>query len=842
MNFFRVWRRLLAYLTVPTLGLLLAVVFNQWLSREGLPHRAQKLAKETANLSGNANTTVEASDTTLTDSILSIVQSYYVDQDRVDNRSLLLTAIASLSNSPRVKTGANELGVWIEVDDQRRSFALTEEPHFSELLAVFTEVAQMLENAKVSIVTPEAAREGESSAMLLLNAMLAELDPHSTLLSPEAYRELRQGTEGAFGGLGVLVGIRDNLLTVIKPLPKSPALRAGIRKFDRILGIDGTQTFGYTLDELVEHMRGDPGTDVHLSLLRDGAISPSEITLKREVIRVDSVQTEDHVRDGANILRLTIENFASRTSREVLSAIKKARGRFKGALAGIVLDLRANPGGLLDQAVQVSDLFLEQGIIVTTRGRREEVESAGSGFDEVRFPLVILVDGDSASASEIVAGALQDHGRALVIGQPTFGKGSVQTIFELPSERALKLTIARYYTPAGRSIQNVGIIPDVWLQPVFKSKDHVNLFGGYRYKNERFLRNHLDDGREKGVREQPIRWPASKAYYISGRDVEDDGLNEDKRQDQELDLALDIIALQYKTYGEKMPAEAQRASHWLGLAGPTLQKKAEEMNRQTWDYLKKEENVEWVAAKDSVYGADLVLELSDKEITEVVPGAQVKALWKIKNRETKPVHRLSIFVRSEIPGFETREYLVGTVAANGERNGSLEIPIPQSFEPGPVLLRVGVAVDAWPAHNAALDLPIVVAERKTADIDMAAQLTEEVGGSLAGVLEGAETAVLKVQLKNQGEAEARDVEVKLVNLSGEQVKVLEGTTQIKAIKKGGSTAVDFKVKAQSNLLSNELAFGITVDSKDLKSSQKHRFTIKSRGNSEFSGIPGVTSH
>ncbi|TWW09015.1 carboxyl-terminal protease [Planctomyces bekefii] len=194
--------------------------------------------------------------------------------------------------------------------------------------------------------------------MTLLNSTLAELDAHSALLSADAYRELRQGTEGSFGGLGVLVGIRDNMLTVIKPLPRSPAQRSGIQRRDRILGIDGLFTYGYSLDELVEYMRGDPGTSVNLSLLRDGARAPSEVVLKREIIHVDSVTAADIVRGPLKVLHLTIENFASRTSREVLSAIKKFRVRHNGVMNGLVLDLRSNPGGLLDQAVQVADLFL----------------------------------------------------------------------------------------------------------------------------------------------------------------------------------------------------------------------------------------------------------------------------------------------------------------------------------------------------------------------------------------------------------------------------------------------------------------------------------------------------
>jgi carboxyl-terminal processing protease len=780
------------------------------------------------------------SDSLLTDSILSIVQSYYVDQERVDNKGLLVTALASLSASPRVHSGADEFGVWVEIDDTRKSFALSDEPRYQDVLEVFSEIGALLDEAGVTVTLGEAQDKHAAGSVMLLNAMLAELDAHSALLSPDAYKELRQGTEGSFGGLGVLVGIRDNQLTVIKPLPRSPAQRAGIRKHDRILGIDGVFTYGYSLDELVEYMRGDPGTDVQLSLLREGSVSPSELTLKREVIHVDSVTAKDLEKDGAKILHLTVESFSSRTSREVLSAIKKARQRNGGVLSGLVLDLRANPGGLLDQAVQVADLFLQQGIIVTTKGRREEVESAGSGFDEVGFPVVVLIDGDSASASEIVAGALQDHGRALVIGQPSFGKGSVQTIFELPGERALKLTIARYYTPAGRSIQNVGIIPDVWLQPVFRAERNENLFGAFRYKNERFLRNHLEDASGQ-PRDANLRWPARKAYYVA--DPLDEQDQERGPVDREMEMALSIIARLHDVYGERLPEEAQRSTHWLGMAGPVISKKVAELDAESRAHLLQKFAVPWSEPGMPVYNANVDLQLESGEWGEVLPGQTLALKWRIHNREERPVERVSVYVRSEMPGFETKEILVGGLPAKGDKRGTLEVQVPPSWEPGPLVLRVGVAVDAWPAKSGAADVPVQVRARPVAVLEAAVELIEESGGRSEGVLEGQEKAKLRVTLRNVGDADASELTAKLINLSGEQVKIENDGVKVSSLAAGATNEARFSVRASKTLLSDELAFGLLVEAGELRSPLRQRFTIKSRGSGELSSkSPGVMSH
>jgi carboxyl-terminal processing protease len=537
------------------------------------------------------------------------------------------------------------------------------------------------------------------------------------------------------------------------------------------------------------------------------------------------------------VLHLTVENFASRTSREVLNAIKKYKAKNGGVMNGLVLDLRSNPGGLLDQAVQMADLVLQSGVIVTTKGRREEIENAGSGFDEVDFPVAVLVDGDSASASEIVAGALQDHGRAVVIGQPSFGKGSVQTIFELPGDRALKLTIARYYTPGGYSIQNVGIIPDIWLQPVAKAETNDNLFGPYRYKNERFLHHHLNYA-DTAQAEEKVRTPSRKAYYLSDRVGEEDG-GDGKAQDQEMEMALKLIGKIHDTYGDKLPAGTARASHWLGLAGPIISSASDKLDQAASAWLKKKYGLDWTAALAPVSNPDLRLNLAEETAKEVATGDTLKVPYTIENKEAVTIERASIFVRSELPGFETKEVLIGVIPANGSRKGSFDLPIPAGFEPGMLTLHFGLAVDAWPVKQAGVELTTEVMSRSVAELQATVSLDD---GGEPQVLEPKEKAKLKIELKNVGQVPATNVKLRVVNLSGSQVDVMSETLAVGDVEPKGQETVYVSVTGGKTLFTPDLSFGVFVESPDLKASLRQRNVIKGHPNGQLPQVSKVMSH
>ena len=297
-----------------------------------------------------------------------------------------------------------------------------------------------------------------------IRGMLTGLDPHSTYMDADEYKELKIGTTGKFGGLGIQVGMEDGFVKVISPIDDTPAFRAGLESGDLIIRLNDKTVKGMTLNDAVKVMRGDPGTDIKLTVIREGADKPLSFTVTRDIISVKSVKSRILEPDYGYI---RISNFQSKTGRDLLKEINKLKDENKHTLKGLVLDLRNNPGGVLSAAADVSDAFINNGKLVFTKGRIANSDfefNAKPGDIMNGSPMVVLINGGSASASEIVAGALQDHRRAIIMGSKSFGKGSVQTIQELRSGGAVKITTARYFTPNGRSIQGEGITPDVVLE------------------------------------------------------------------------------------------------------------------------------------------------------------------------------------------------------------------------------------------------------------------------------------------------------------------------------------------------------------------------------------------
>lgn len=321
-----------------------------------------------------------------------------------------------------------------------------------------------------------------------IKGMLDTLDPHSSFLPSEIFKEMKSDTSGKFGGVGIEVGMKDGGVVVIAPMEDTPAWKAGVKPGDRILRIEGESTKGMSLVEAVAKMRGKKGTKLKLSIAPVGSEKAKDVSLMRETIKVQSVRSE-MLDDGFGWVRLS--SFNEDAARDVKNAIAKLEKN--GKLKGLVFDLRYNPGGLLDQAVDVASLFIDEGVVVSTIGRdktQKEVRNAKKGNARKDLPLAVLVNAGSASASEIVAGALQDNRRALILGQTTFGKGSVQTVVDLGDEMGVKLTIARYYTPSGRSIQEKGVAPDIVLddydQKILEQAKRKG--GSYREKD---LKGHI---------------------------------------------------------------------------------------------------------------------------------------------------------------------------------------------------------------------------------------------------------------------------------------------------------------------------------------------------------------
>ncbi len=355
-------------------------------------------------------------------------------------------------------------------------------------LRTFTEVFGRIKRDYVEPVTDKKLLEGA------IKGMLTGLDPHSSYLDKEQFKELKEGTTGQFGGLGIEVTMENGFVKVVSPIDDTPAKRAGIKAGDLIVRLDEKPVKGMTLTEAVKIMRGKPGSDIVLTVIREGEPAPLKITITRAIIKVKSVKNK-LLEKGFGYVR--ISSFQSRTGKNLLESIEELEKENKGDLKGLVLDLRNNPGGVLNAAVDVSDAFLTKGLIVYTKGRIKNSEmSFKAEPDDVLngAPIVVLINAGSASASEIVAGALQDHHRAIIMGEKSFGKGSVQTILPTSNGGAVKLTTARYYTPSGRSIQAEGIEPDVTLPRVKLEALEASKFEPIKEAN---LSHHLENGNKK---------------------------------------------------------------------------------------------------------------------------------------------------------------------------------------------------------------------------------------------------------------------------------------------------------------------------------------------------------
>ncbi|GAB6143786.1 S41 family peptidase [Desulfocicer niacini] len=418
---------------------------------------------------------------------------------------------------------------------------MAEKEQTYESLKLFSDVLQEIEENYVDEVDVKALIQDA------IKGMVDNLDPHSSFMPPEAFDELQDDTKGEFGGVGIVISMKKGVLTVVSPIEGTPAYRAGIMAGDIIVRIDGKDTAELALWECVNRMRGARGDTVELTIVRKGHEVPLVFTLKRDIIPMTSVRSTT-LKPGYGYLWVT--NFRNNTADEMIEALKKLESA-EVPLRGLIMDLRNNPGGLLNQAVSVSDAFLDQGIIVSIKGRQAshtEVFEAHSNGMKRKYPMVVLINGGSASAAEIVAGALQDHKRAIILGTTSFGKGSVQTVKPLKDGFGLKYTIARYYTPNGRSIQAQGITPDieVILQPLAekteKEDEQSDVMG--RMLREKDLKNHLEP--EKAVQDQSVS-PADKKekMFSPGGPIGLEGLAKDSQVQGALDILMGYTLLSH---------------------------------------------------------------------------------------------------------------------------------------------------------------------------------------------------------------------------------------------------------------------------------------------------------
>jgi carboxyl-terminal processing protease len=778
------------------------------------------------------------------------IRDKYVDPARVKPRDMLLSALNFVQRDVAQvivlrDEGAGE--VTVRVGSAEKKFRVDNVQGPWDVSAHLREVFTFLQEHLRS--SPEVdLREVEYAAC---NGMLHTLDPHSIFLSPEAYREMSISTQGAFGGVGIVISIRDQMLTIIKPMPGTPAGRAGLKRHDRILKINNESTLNMPLDDAVRRLRGDPATTVVVHVRRDGAggwqgTRPFE--LKREIINVESI--ESRLLDGG-VGYVRVKQFQASTASELDNALA-ALHRADPKMRGLLLDMRSNPGGLLDQAAKVADRFLEAGTIVTTVSAsepRDEKVAKGPGT-EPPYPLVVLVNAQSASASEIVAGALKNLNRAVIVGERTFGKGSVQLVFpEVTRDKAaLKLTIAQYLTPGDTSIQSVGITPDVELDAMTVDSVEMDVMLTGKGTREGDLSKHLSN-----VRARDGQKPLASLRYSLPRD-DREALRE-RGGDPDDNFELDFPVRFGKDLVLHMPPAAPRAEA-VRAAGEFIQSvEREEVVKAAAELAKL--GCDWTEPPSATApGPDPkdfeVKAETDRPGNEVTAGGTMSVRATVKNNAKTPVWRLRAVTKSDNPYFDNKELIFGkiepgkakTAAAplgwcdvEGRKIGSTAA-IPKGAKrvctipkEAPTRAdRVTLRFDAPGEHAPPpIELQTTIRELPRPAFAYAFQFADNGPGSNGdGRLQRGEGVSVYLTVKNVGKGHSFETQANIRNLSGDGVLLQAGRFDISNMNPGDVRSVAFTFQTQPQLANGEAKLDLIVGDRDLGeyASEKVKFAVE----------------
>jgi carboxyl-terminal processing protease len=804
----RLWMPFAAFLAV---ALALGITFV-WPRRNGLDFDIDGSPRAQA---AHGSQPYDLTELRVLNAVLIHVKDHYVEPERVNPRRMLLSGLNAIQRSVGpvmidYTDGAPTLTV--RVNDQRREFRVDDvrapwdlSTHFRQIFAF---LQQNLAGTEVDLHDIEYAA---------VNGMLRTLDPHSILLTPEVYADMRMSTRGEFGGLGIVISIRDGQLTIIRPMPGTPASSAGLARGDRVVKINDEATLNLPLNEAVSRLRGAPGSRVSVYVVREGAngwTTPRRFDLVRAVIHIESVESR-MLEGGVGYLK--IKSFQGNTFEDMQRAL--AQLRRQGQLRGLVLDLRDNPGGLLDQAVRISDAFLTGGVIVTTssndRSQRDVKEAEAPGT-EPNYPMVVLINGGSASASEIVAGALKNHDRALIVGQRSFGKGSVQVLYDYEEDgSALKLTIAQYLTPGDVSIQGVGITPDIAIDPMTVDAEDMDLTVDQGYLRESDLRSHLtNESSERAAAQQSavvLRYYLPKDQRELLREAGPDDAEENLREGEFLTrFSRDLLAQARRPGRAELLADAEAVLSRARQA--ELDKAIAELQRL---------GVDWSAGPDQgASPVDVVVSTSAPDNVGTA-GEPFELRVRVTNRGTSPLYQLRATTKSDNRLFADRELVFGKLAPGQSREWSTTLGVCETRDerrvchlPADVPDRAdAIRVEFAEAHDHAPPSAEVRTTIRALPRPLFAyglQVADNGRGNGDGRVQRGEAVTVYLHVKNVGQGASREGQANLGNLSGSGVLLRDGRFTLPALAPGATHDVAFTFEVLSDFELEEAKLEVSL--------------------------------
>jgi carboxyl-terminal processing protease len=756
------------------------------------------------------------------------VNSDYVDPTRIDHQRMMLAGLDAIQQDiapvlVHYEDGAETLRV--QVNSHESEFAVSDVTSPWDLAGRFRDVFAFLQEE----LKDEDDIELRDIEYVAINGMLKTLDPHTVLLTPEIYKEMRTSTRGQFGGLGIVISIRDGHLTIIRPIDDTPASKAGLQKGDRIVKIEDESTLNMPLNGAVERLRGAPGSKVTIFIRRKnkaGAWSPPrKVELTRDVIRIQSVERR-MLRDSVGYIK--INNFQGNTEEDLRRALLFLH---KNNMRGLVLDLRGNPGGLLDQAVEVADTFIEGGPIVTTSSqdpRQREEKYATRARTEPRYPMVVLMNAQSASASEIVAGALKNHDRALIIGEQSFGKGSVQVLYELQDQSALKLTVAQYLTPGDVSIQGVGIVPDIAISPMTVDKFDMDLEVDEFYMREADLDAHLTHESASNTQR-----PSVVIGYYLNPELRQRLLEAEPEEEENEDKENFLIRFSKNLV---LNAKSAKRPQMLRESQPIIERVQKQENEKVVRDLEKL-SIDWRVGPDEGPSQVRVIATTTAGDEPAKAGDPLSLEVQVTNEGEHTLYQLRANTSSDYPLFDGREVVFGKLVPGETRSWTTTLGqcVTEEEErvcriPRATVDRAdGIRIEFEEAHGHVPDpveVRTFIRSIPRPRFAYGIQIADDVNGNGDGFVQPGETVTVYFTAKNVGDADSFDVQANMQNKSEHGVLLYDGRFEREqGIRRGEQWVVPFTFQVNPQFREDEATLMLGVVDNELGVSTGQKLTI-----------------